>query len=106
MAWRQSFPEAGVITARDVTFIAAIAVTSGVLSLFLSYYGLQFTLASVAMIAELGFPLAAVFVNAHFIRGLEEPGTVLGLAATQWIGTLMLLGAIYVVSRLDENRIR
>src|SRR3989344_4215153 len=63
----ESFPAAGTMTYTDMVFIGIIAVTSGVFSLFIYYYGLQFTRASIATIAELGFPLAAVFVNAYFI---------------------------------------
>ena len=80
---------------------AAGGDASGVFSLYLYYYGLQFTRASIATIAELGFPIAAVFVNAYFIPGNWAPGTFLGLFAGQWIGTLLLLFAMFMLSRVN-----
>jgi drug/metabolite transporter (DMT)-like permease len=100
-----TFPTAGTITGTDVLFIFIIAFTSGVFSLFLYYYGLQFTRASIATIAELGFPLAAVFVNAYFIPGNQAPGTVLGLFAGQWIGTALLLVAMLMLSRVNQKTV-
>lgn len=100
-----TFPAAGTITGTDVLFIVIIALTSGVFSLFLYYYGLQFTRASVATIAELGFPLAAVFVNAYFIPGNQAAGTFFGLAIGQWIGTALLLFAMWMLSRVNERSI-
>ncbi len=100
-----TFPAAGTITGTDVLFIIIIAFTSGVFSLFLYYYGLQFTRASIATIAELGFPLAAVFVNAYFILGNQAPGTFLGLFAGQWVGTALLLFAILMLSRINQGEV-
>ncbi len=97
-----TFPVWSSVTMTDWLFIAIIALASGVFSLFLYYYGLQFTKASIATIAELGFPLAAVVVNAYFIAGLSQPGTTLGLYLGQWIGALMLLFALYMLSRVNR----
>jgi len=55
------------VTSRDWFFIFIIAFSSGIASLFIYYKGLENTKASVATVAELGFPLAAVIVNAIFI---------------------------------------
>ena len=98
-----TFPAPGVITSTDVLFIVIVALTSGVFSLFLYYYGLQFTKASIATIAELGFPLAAVFVNAYFIPGNWASGTYFGLYATQWLGTILLLFAMLMLSRVNQE---
>ena len=76
-----TFPVWSTVTPTDWLFIAIIALASGVFSLFLYYYGLQFTKASIATVAELGFPLAAVFVNAYFIPGNQAAGTYFGLYA-------------------------
>lgn len=100
-----TFPAAGVITGTDVLFIVIVALTSGVFSLFLYYYGLQFTRASIATIAELGFPLAAVFVNAYFIPGNQVSGTYFGLFAGQWFGTLLLLFAMLMLSRVNQQEV-
>jgi drug/metabolite transporter (DMT)-like permease len=56
------------VTPLDWLFFVIIAVTSGVVSLFIYYRGLQYTKASVATLAELGFPLAAVVVNYFFLH--------------------------------------
>lgn len=100
-----TFPETSSITNTDILFIVIVAVTSGVFSLFLYYYGLQFTRASIATIAELGFPLAAVFVNAYFIPGNQAAGTYFGLFAGQWLGTILLLAAMLMLSRVNQEAI-
>jgi hypothetical protein len=67
------------------------------------YWGLQYTKASIATIAELGFPLAAVFVNAYFIPGAVHAGTYFGLYAGQWLGTAVLLFSLYMLSRVNRE---
>ncbi len=102
-ATQGTFPAASAVTSTDWLFLVIVALTSGVFSLFLYYYGLQFTKASIATIAELGFPLAAVFVNAYFIPTVWQPGTYFGLFAGQWIGTLLLLVAMLMLSRVNQE---
>jgi drug/metabolite transporter (DMT)-like permease len=104
-AMQHTYPAAGTITATDVLFIVIVALTSGVFSLFLYYYGLQFTRASIATIAELGFPLAAVFVNAYFIPGNSPTGSYFGLYLGQWAGTILLLFAMLMLSRVNQGAI-
>lgn len=100
---QNSFPAAGTLTSTDWLFIAIIAVTSGVVSLFIYYYGLQYTKASIATIAELGFPLAAVFVNAYFIPNAQGTGPYFGLFAGQWLGTILLLFSMLMLSRVNQE---
>ena len=100
---QHTFPAAGTMTSTDWLFIVIIAFTSGVFSLFLYYYGLQYTRASIATLAELGFPLAAVFVNAYFIPGVAVAGTYFGLFLGQWLGTALLLFALYMLSRVNQE---
>lgn len=104
-AMQNTFPAPSTITNTDWLFIVIVALTSGVVSLFLYYYGLQFTRASIATIAELGFPLAAVFVNAYFIPGNQSEGTYFGLFAGQWVGTVLLLLAMLMLSRVNRESI-
>jgi drug/metabolite transporter (DMT)-like permease len=99
--YQQTFPT--VMTGTDWLFIGIIALASGVFSLFLYYYGLQYTRASIATIAELGFPLAAVFVNAYFIPGAWPSGTYFGLFTGQWLGTALLLCAMFMLSRVNQE---
>jgi drug/metabolite transporter (DMT)-like permease len=102
--YQHAFPTQ--MSATDWLFIFIIALASGVFSLFLYYYGLQFTRASIATIAELGFPLAAVFVNAYFIPGASPAGSLFGLFALQWLGTALLLASLYMLSRVNAEEER
>src|SRR3989338_7600300 len=104
-AFQHTFPVWGSVTPTDWLFIAIIALASGVFSLFLYYFGLQYTKASIATLADLGFPLAAVVVNAYFIAGVMQPGTTLGLYVGQWLGTMLLLLALYMLSRVNREEV-
>ncbi|MBI2623788.1 MAG: DMT family transporter [Candidatus Liptonbacteria bacterium] len=90
--WQASFPAVAQISAKDAFYIAIIAVTSGVVSLFIYYRGLATTKASVATLAELGFPMAAVLVNWFFIKNAA-------LSSTQLVGMALLLFAIYKLAQ-------
>ena len=63
-----------------------IALVTGFFSLWLYYYGLRFTKASVATLMELGYPLALTLVNWKFL-GIK-------LGAWQIIGALLLLVSV------------
>ncbi len=100
---QDTIPPLASVSATDWIYIAIIALVSGVFSLSLYYYGLARTKASIATIAELGFPLAAVFVNAYFIPGAAAEGTILGLHVGQWVGTALLLFSLYMLSRVNRQ---
>ncbi|MBV9159906.1 MAG: DMT family transporter [Candidatus Kaiserbacteria bacterium] len=102
-AVQHTYPAWGSVTPTDWLFIAIIALASGVFSLYLYYYGLQYTRASIATLCELGFPLAAVFVNAYFIPGAWPAGTYVGLYIGQWVGTALLLFALYMLTRVNSE---
>ncbi len=102
---QDQLPPFASVTSTDWLFIAIVAMVSGVASLSLYYYGLQYTKASIATLAELGFPLAAVFVNAYFIAGNVQPGTYFGLFAGQWLGAALLLSALYMLSRENSEEV-
>lgn len=104
-AYEHTFPVWNALTTTDYFFIAVIALASGVFSLFLYYFGLQHTKASIATIAELGFPLAAVFVNAYFIPNVAAPGTIFSLFPGQWLGTALLLMAMLMLSRVHRAEV-
>ncbi|MBP9757459.1 MAG: DMT family transporter [Candidatus Pacebacteria bacterium] len=99
---QDNLPPFASVSSTDWLYIAIVALVSGVFSISIYYYGLQFTKASIATLAELGFPLAAVFVNAYFIAGNNAAGTYFGLFLGQWAGTALLLFALYMLGR--ENR--
>ena len=94
-AWQGNFSALQTTSATDWLYIFIIALTSGIVSLFIYYKGLTYTKASVATIAELGFPLAAVIVNAVFIN---QPITFM-----QGVGMLALLAAIYFLTRTENK---
>lgn len=100
-----TFPDIRTVPTVDWLFIIAIAIASGVLSLYLYYFGLQFTRASIATIAELGFPFAAVFVNAYFIPSDQQAGMFLGLFAGQWVGSIILLIAVFMLMRVNRQEV-
>ena len=66
--------------------ILVIAVTTGSGAIFLYYYGLTRVRASVATICELSLPLTAVVLD-YLVNG-----SILGL--WQWVGAVLLVGAI------------
>lgn len=68
------------ISVKDWLFVGIIALASGIFSLFLYYKGLQYTKASVATVAELGFPLAAVLVNYVFLHATLNSVQLAGMA--------------------------
>lgn len=94
--YQHSFPAAGQFTWTDALFIGIVAITSGVVSLFIYYKGLETTNASVATIAELGFPMAAIFINYLFI-----PNSA--LAPMQFVGVAILLFAIWRLAAYNRG---
>lgn len=75
-----TYAEVATITTTDIFFIGVIAVVSGVVSLFIYYRGLRATKASIATLAELGFPMAAVVVNWLFLDAALTPAQLGGMA--------------------------
>jgi drug/metabolite transporter (DMT)-like permease len=67
-------------SAVDWLYLAVIALASGVVSLLIYYKGLSEVPASVATIAELGFPMAAVLVNFYFLHDKLVPWQLVGMA--------------------------
>jgi drug/metabolite transporter (DMT)-like permease len=94
-AYEKSFPVFGAVSARTWLYIVVVAVTSGVVSLFIYYKGLAYTKASIAALAELGFPLAAVLVN-YFVLDSK-------LQAEQVLGMGLLLFAIFNLTKVNRE---
>lgn len=76
-------------------FIVLIVLSTGSLALFFYYYGLNKLPASHATLYELFWPLSAVGLD-WFIRG-----NILSL--TQWVGAILLLGSILLLTRETNN---
>src|SRR5215472_1393113 len=94
-AYQKSFPVFGAVSAKTWLYIVIIAVTSGVVSLFIYYKGLTHTKASIATLAELGFPLAAVLVNYFALRIELQP--------SQMFGMTLLLFAICNLTKVNRQ---
>ncbi len=92
---QKSIPPLASVTRKDWLFFFIIAMTSGVVSLFIYYRGLQYTKASIATLAELGFPLGAVVVNVIFIKATLLPWQVVGMA--------VLLYAVFQLGRVNAS---
>jgi drug/metabolite transporter (DMT)-like permease len=93
--YQKSFPAFGAVSAKTWLYIVIIAVTSGVVSLFIYYKGLTHTKASIATLAELGFPLAAVLVNYFALRIELQP--------SQMFGMTLLLFAIFNLTKVNRQ---
>lgn len=88
--------ELGSASSKDWLFVLIIAVVAGFVSLFIYYKGLGQTRASVATIAELGFPFSAVIVNWIFLDAT--------LAWPQILGGLILLAAVFGLSEENSSK--
>ncbi|MFX1254876.1 MAG: DMT family transporter [Promethearchaeota archaeon] len=71
-------------------------LTGGIIPLAIYYLGLRWSKASIAGLAELAFPLLAIFVN--FIFAIGE-----ALSLTQLIGTAILLTVVTTLSYLNAK---
>jgi drug/metabolite transporter (DMT)-like permease len=83
------------VTPRDAGYLILVALVSGGISLWMYYKGLTTTKASVATIAELGFPLAAVLINAVFLDAQLSPAQIGGMS--------LLLLAVLMLRRENER---
>ena len=85
----------GALTGKDILFIVVIAVASGFTSLMVYYRGLENTKASVATLAELGFPFLAVIVNAAALGLFLSPMQLFGMA--------LLLLAVWGLTKVNNS---
>ena len=92
---QHSLPAWSAVSGTDWLFLLIIAITSGVVSLFIYYRGLSYTKASVATLAELGFPMAAVIVNWIFLKD--------ALSQMQLVGMAILLFAIFRLAHVNAE---
>lgn len=92
----QAGPSLLAVTSMHLATLALIAVSTGMLALWIYYRGLRSTPASVATIIELAFPLTAVAID-YFLYG-----TV--LAISQYAAALALLASMYMVARLPSGK--
>ncbi len=79
------------VSLSDIWALTLLALVPGLAALTIYYHGLTTTPASSATLAELSFPLTAIFVN--WLRFNAVPDL------SQWIGVVVLSSAIVVMSR-------
>lgn len=89
-----TFETITALTGRDVLFLVIVAVASGFTSLMIYYKALRHTKASVATLAELGFPFLAVIVNAAALGLFLRP--------IQVVGMVLLLFAVWGLTRVNS----
>ncbi|MHA1984012.1 MAG: EamA family transporter, partial [Candidatus Hodarchaeales archaeon] len=70
--------------------------TGGIIPLAIYYYGLKRSKASIAGLAELAFPVLAVFVNFIFLG--------FGLTEIQIVGAIILLADVSILSYINAER--
>lgn len=83
------------VTLSQLGTLVLIAVSTGMVALWIYYKGLKSTPASIATIVELAFPMAAIFID-YFLYG-----TVLSLS--QYVAAAVLLFAMYRVAWLTQK---
>jgi len=76
-------------------FFALIAISTGMVALYIYYKGLAKTSVHVSTILELSFPFIAIFLD-MMINDTS-------LSVSQWIAALVLVYSIYRIARLREN---
>jgi drug/metabolite transporter (DMT)-like permease len=84
-------PSLAEVTPAHLLTLGAIAVSTGLLALWIYYRGLRTTRASVSAIVELAFPLTAVAID-YFMYGTA-------LALSQYAAAVVLLLAMYLIAR-------
>lgn len=83
------------VTFSQLGVLILIALSTGMVALWIYYRGLQQTPASVATIVELAFPLTAIFID-YFLYG-----TVLTVG--QYVSGAVLLFAMYNISKMTKE---
>jgi drug/metabolite transporter (DMT)-like permease len=84
-------PSLGALTLSHIWVLLLIAVSTGMLALWIYYRGLRTTPASVATIIELAFPLTAIAID-FFVYDTA-------LAPSQYTAAFVLLVTMYAIAR-------
>jgi DME family drug/metabolite transporter len=82
------------VSLSEIWALILLALVPGLAALLIYYRGLSSTPASSATLAELAFPLTAIFVN--WLRFDSAPDL------SQWLGIILLSGTIVVMSRVSR----
>lgn len=90
-----NWPSLAMVTGRQLATLAAIAVSTGMVAIWIYYRGLRTTEARVSTIIELAFPLTGVVID-YFLYGTT-------LTTAQYAAATVLLFAMYRVSSLTAR---
>ncbi len=71
----------------------AAAISGGLIGLYIYYFGLKWTKASIATICELTYPISAVVLNFFFLNQ--------SMMLFQWIGAIIIVVAITIMAYLN-----
>lgn len=82
-------------TASEIGRLVIIALSTGMVALWIYYSGLKTTQAKVSTILELVFPLTGVFIDIVFFNNI--------LGWSQYFAAAVLLFAVYNVSKLNKT---
>jgi drug/metabolite transporter (DMT)-like permease len=83
--------EIGNLTTSHLLYIVAITFSTGLVALFIYYFGLKRIPASRSTIIELVWPISAIFIGYIFLGE--------SLTLTQWIGSIALVAIMLLVVR-------
>lgn len=82
------------VTYNQMLRVLAIALTTGMVALWIYYYGLRFTEAKVSTVLELASPLAAIVIDIFLYHNF--------LAPSQYLAALVLVYATWRIARLNR----
>lgn len=82
------------LSSQQFMYLTLIALTTGMVALWIYYRGLKFTQAKISTIVELAFPVTAIFIGIFLYKDV--------LVWSQWLAAVVLLFAVYKVSRLNR----
>lgn len=92
-----AMPSLSTVGVSEVSRLVFIALTTGLVAMFLYYRGLKVTEAKVSTILELAFPLLAVFVDMFLYKTF--------LAPTQYLAAGALMFVMYRVTRQQKESV-
>ncbi|HYM12443.1 MAG TPA: DMT family transporter [Bryobacterales bacterium] len=94
LAWIAPQPVVTRLAAKQAEALALMALVPGLAALLLYYHGLRHTRASLASIAELGFPATAALLNWTFLGARVSPAQLAGFA--------LVWGVIAYLERMER----
>ncbi|MDP2788846.1 MAG: EamA family transporter, partial [bacterium] len=85
-------------TTAQFGWLTLIAISTGMVALFIYYKGLSKTPVHISTILELTFPFIAIV--------LDMVVNNTSLSISQWIAAIVLVGSIYQIAKLRESNVQ